>query len=147
MVCLRPSFGTFDRVSMLDIADMLRETQDEVITLVHLYENVGNLFVALLAVCVSIALCECFQHIEDCVRLNLIFEDLAPQFTHVRFVRLRSQDAKEGFSQEGLPALLTYKGKEKHKSYARICPNHVPTVSDAAVMKFLVRSETFVCIG
>jgi len=83
-----PTYGKFYRVKK---NEFIRETEHEhelIHVVVHLYKN----------------------YIPACVRLNLILEDIAPQFTHVKFIRCRSDDLLESFSDTALPMLLVYRG-------------------------------------
>jgi hypothetical protein len=59
------------------------------------------------------------QDVARCTQLNVALEDLAPQFDHVKFVRIRSSEVfKNGkFSKAGLPTLLVYRGGKMVKEF------------------------------
>jgi hypothetical protein len=92
-----PKFGEHKRVSMEELAAALRPLSELTHTVVHLYQN----------------------HIETCTRLNFALEDLAAEFAHVQFLRVRSTDAMEHFRDEGLPVLLIYRGVDQIADIAR----------------------------
>lgn len=92
-----PTFGKFYRVER---AAFIKETEDVhelAWVVVHLYEN----------------------HLSPCIKLNLILEDLAPQFNHVKFIRVRSTDLVENFASVALPLLMLYRGGKVVKNLPR----------------------------
>ena len=77
------------------------------------------------------------QSLESCARLNFSLEALAPQFPHVRFCRLRSNEAMKGYSNTGLPTLLVYRGGKLVTSAIR-CTDALPKhFSDVDVARLL----------
>ena len=107
-----PSFGTFERVSVEGIAAALKKTHDSTVTIVHLYEN----------------------DLETCTALNLVFEDIAPSFKHVQFVRCRATEAMPNFKKVGLPALMIYRGTEQVDTMLRFVQPLGRNFSDADVV-------------
>lgn len=110
-----PRFGTHTRVSKLEFANLVKSVHELCFVVCHLYQN----------------------NLEACVRLNLIFEALAPQFPHVRFCRLRSNEAMAGFKAAGLPALLVYKGGKMVTQALRVTDALPKAFGDLDVAKLL----------
>src|SRR5688572_27370499 len=50
------------------------------------------------------------QNVLSCAKLHEALEVLAPQFDHIRFVRVQTTDAMKDYSNVGLPALLIARG-------------------------------------
>jgi len=82
-----PSYGTHDRVNFSELANIVKLENEYVNVVVHLYQN----------------------NIEACVKVNLAMEALAPQFPHVHFVRIRSDEAIKKYNIAGLPTILVYR--------------------------------------
>jgi thiol-disulfide isomerase/thioredoxin len=114
-----PVFGTHDRVeSIVDFSNLTKNVHEQVFVVAHLYEN----------------------HLEPCVRINLAMEELASQFPHVRFVRLRSTDFLASYPLAGLPTFLIYKGGKEVATYlGDVVLREISPVTDANVARFLAR--------
>lgn len=102
-------------MSKLEFANLVKSVHELCYVVCHLYQN----------------------NLEACVRLNLIFESLAPQFPHVKFVRLRSNEAMAGFKAAGLPALLVYKGGQMVTQALRVTDALPKVFGDLDVAKLL----------
>jgi len=110
-----PSYGSYDRVSKGEFARLVKEVHEACFVVCHIYQN----------------------SIDACLRLHLSFEALAPQFPHVRFVRLRSTEAMPGFKSAGLPTFLIYKAGELVTSAVRVTDVLPKNFTDVDVAKLL----------
>lgn len=110
-----PRFGVHTRVSKLEFANLVKDVHELCYVVCHLYQN----------------------NLESCVRLNLSFEALAPQFPHVRFCRIRSTEAMPGFKNAGLPALLIYRGGQMVTQALRVTDAIPKVFTDIDVAKLL----------
>lgn len=87
-----PTFGEYYRVDTFeDFTVLIKSAHELAITVVHVYQN----------------------YIPACQSLHLTFELIAPQFPHVCFVRIRSDELFKNrkYSPKGLPTLLLYRGE------------------------------------
>eukprot|EP00954_Amorphochlora_amoebiformis_P007147 555444-Amorphochlora_amoeboformis.AAC.1 len=112
-----PTFGSFNRVSRTAFIQETEKEHDLVYIVVHLYRN----------------------HIPSCIRLNLILEDLAPQFHHVKFLRTRANDLVEGFSDIALPMLLVYRGGDVAHTIPQVTKHFPRGWEDKDVVEFLAK--------
>jgi hypothetical protein len=74
--------------------------------------------------------------------LHVCLEELAPQFDHVKFVRIRSDEVftKGKFSKAGLPTLLVYRGgKMVHEFILPATPDFPSTIKPKEVAQFLAK--------
>lgn len=89
----------------------------EIYIIIHVYEN----------------------HLESCTRLNLALENVAKQFKHVKFIRVRSSEAMANFKEIGLPAFLVYKGGEMVASALRVTDELPRAFTDSDVVQMLAK--------
>jgi hypothetical protein len=111
-----PSFGHFHRQSKATFGKIFREEHELVYVVAHLYEN----------------------HIEECTRLNLVLENVAAQFTHVHFLRVRATDAIDSYDDLNLPTLVVYRGGKLVHSFPRVYKKTGP-INDVNIVKFLAQ--------
>ena len=93
-----PVYGTYERINLQQFSTLVKSIESFVYCVAHLYSN----------------------SIQACTRLNLSFESLAQRFTHVKFVRIRIDDAIKNYNINGLPTLLVYKNNDMIESAVRI---------------------------
>ena len=111
-----PSFGAYARVDTLqELADLVNTNHELVSLVVHVYQN----------------------RVVPCIGLHLVLEALAPIFPHVCFVRVRSDEAMKGYSDDGLPTLLIYRGSELKESLIGLAGRLGVTPSDGKVAQLL----------
>jgi len=110
-----PSYGTHNRVDFNELANILKEENEFVNIVVHLYQN----------------------NIEACVKVNLAMETLAPQFPHVHFVRIRSDEAIKKYNVAGLPTILVYRNGVLKNSFIRIIDELGINIDATKLAKFL----------
>ena len=97
-------------------------------------------FASLVAACgeaVTLVCCLYENRLPQCARLHLSLDALAPQFPHVRFVRLRASDAFAGFADVGLPALLLYRNGRCIANALSVAAALPAAFSDADVARLL----------
>jgi len=70
----------------------------ETVVVVHLYQN----------------------YIPSCMRLNSVLDEIAKKYQKTKIGRIKSTDARPGFDDMGLPALLVYKSGDVVGSYVRV---------------------------
>jgi len=109
-----PVFGEHRRLSLDEFAALVKNVHELVYVVCLLYQN----------------------HVEACVRVNFAFEELARQFRHVCFCRVRSDEAIAGFSDVGLPALIVYQGGDMKYQFVRFTDG-MESISDRNVAVFL----------
>lgn len=86
--------GSYDRVdSVTQLSGVLKFAHPHGFTVLHLYDSENPC----------------------CQRLHMLFEDIAPMFSHVCFVRGRYEDIMPKFDRRFLPTLLIYKHTKLHK--------------------------------
>jgi len=112
-----PHYGTFVRVNFSELADIIKKENEFVNLVVHLYQN----------------------NVESCGKVNIALEVLAPQFPHVHFVRIRSDEAIAKYSPAGLPTLLVYRNGSLIHSFIRIT-DHL-SVDAPKLVKFLASNN------
>eukprot|EP00471_Norrisiella_sphaerica_P004360 CAMPEP_0184481386 /NCGR_PEP_ID=MMETSP0113_2-20130426/2936_1 /TAXON_ID=91329 /ORGANISM="Norrisiella sphaerica, Strain BC52" /LENGTH=303 /DNA_ID=CAMNT_0026860489 /DNA_START=31 /DNA_END=942 /DNA_ORIENTATION=- len=112
-----PTYGRFYRVMRESFISETESEHELVHVVVHLYEN----------------------HIPACIRLNLILEDIAPQFSHVKFIRCRSKDLVDSFSAIALPMLLVYRGGKVIHTLPQVSKHFPRKWEDKDVVKFLAQ--------
>jgi hypothetical protein len=110
-----PVYGVFNRVTKDEMASEIHDAHELCFVVIHLFQN----------------------HIAACTALNLCFESLAPQFTRVRFIRIRSDEAINNYSDAGLPTLLIYRGGELVSQHLRILNEIGSSVTDMTVATWL----------
>jgi len=112
-----PRYGDYKRVSFSELAKLIKEENEFVSLVAHLYQN----------------------HIESCAYLHVALERLAPHFPHVHFVRIRSREAMANYSDIGLPTLLVYKSQKLAHSFIRVADmlGGEKAVTEVSVAKFL----------
>eukprot|EP00823_Brevimastigomonas_motovehiculus_P001993 TRINITY_DN1293_c0_g1_i1.p1 TRINITY_DN1293_c0_g1~~TRINITY_DN1293_c0_g1_i1.p1 ORF type:complete len:372 (-),score=137.07 TRINITY_DN1293_c0_g1_i1:310-1425(-) len=93
-----PSYGTFKRVDFDEMSSVINTESEFVFVVVHLYQN----------------------YIEACCQINDAIEQLAPQFPHAHFIRIRSKEAISAYSDTGLSTLMIYRNKEMIHSFIRV---------------------------
>jgi len=94
----------------------LTKTENEYVYIVaHLYQN----------------------HVTACARTNIALEVLARQFKHVHFVRIRSTDAIQTYSDKGLPTLLVYRGGKLVHSFICLAELIPKQITEVTLAKFL----------
>lgn len=93
-----PTFGAFERVTVQQMAQAVKAVHELTWVVIHVYQN----------------------HVPACVKMNLVLEDLAPQFEHVHFLRIRSKEAMPNFDDIGLPLILAYRGGKQIHSFLRV---------------------------
>jgi len=112
-----PTYGRFYRVKRDEFISETEKEHELIHVVVHLYQNT----------------------IPACIRLNLILEDIAPQFTHVKFIRTRSTDLVESFSNVALPMLLVYRGGEVVHTIPQVSKHFPRKWEDKDVVAYLAK--------
>lgn len=121
-----PSFGTHDRIETNNaLAGAVKNVHELVYVLVHVYEN----------------------NSPACTSLNLCMESLAPQFTHIKFCRIRSSDCMKNFNRQGLPTLMIYRGGKPVKTFIRVHDTIPPPFSDLKLAQFLQKEGILMMPG
>jgi hypothetical protein len=110
-----PVFGEFTRVSSEEYMETVKSVHELTYVVAHVYEN----------------------HVADCSKLNVCFEELAPQFDHVRFIRVKSTELFKNYSEAGLPTLLICKGGKMIHSFTRVTTNFTKACKTKEVAQFL----------
>jgi len=110
-----PRYGQYSRVDYNEMASMIKNENEYVYIVIHLYQN----------------------SVEACVRLNEAFEELAKQFVHVHFIRIRSTDAISNYSTVGLPTLLIYRNAKLVHTFIRCQENIGKKIDELTVARFL----------
>jgi len=86
----KPTFGFLRSIDSSEYIDALENEHKEVFVVVHLYKN----------------------EFRDCVKLNLILQNLAIKYPSVKFLKIISTEANAKYDDVGLPSLLVYKAGE-----------------------------------
>jgi len=86
----KPTFGFLRAIDSSEYIDALEKEHKEVFVVVHLYKN----------------------EFKDCVKLNLILQNLAIKYPFVKFLKIISTEANPKYDDVGLPSLLVYRGGE-----------------------------------
>jgi len=110
-----PLFGSYDRVSFDQLAALVKSVHELTYVVVVLYE---------------------INHL-TCARLHAAFEDIAAQFPHVRFVRIRAREAIKNYAIEGVPTLLIYRGGKMIKDFVRVQQFFSEMIATAELVEFL----------
>lgn len=111
-----PTFGNYAKAETFDdLAYFIKANHDLSYLVVHVYENTNR----------------------TSLSMHLTFENLAPQFPYVAFVRIRASIAMPNYESEGLPTLLIYKGTKLYKSVIAVGMLIGPLPSDHQVAQLL----------
>jgi len=86
----RPTFGFLRSIDSSEYIDALEKEHREVFVVVHLYKN----------------------EFRECVKLNLILQNLAIKYPFVKFLKIISTEANPKYDDVGLPSLLVYRAGE-----------------------------------
>jgi predicted RNA-binding protein with RPS1 domain len=110
-----PTFGDYRRVNFEEWVGTIKNVHELTYVVSHLYEN----------------------HIPACARLNVCFEELAPQFDHVLFVRIKSTEAIKDYNEIGLPTLIVYRGGKMVHNFVRVTDQFSKEFKPKEVAQFL----------
>jgi len=111
-----PVFGGYVRIhNITELASVINGNHEFTWMVIHLYQNT----------------------IRSCLSLHLTFENLATQFPHVCFLRMRSDAASNNYKEEGLPTLLLYQGSQLKHSLIAVDRTLGVEPSDKAVAQML----------
>jgi len=84
------------------------------------------------------------NYIPSCSKLNSIFEELAKQYPLTKFARIKSTDARPGFDDAGLPALLIYKNRNTIGSFVKVTDDLPESFDIEDVEEFLTGHNALV---
>ncbi|XP_022296569.2 phosducin-like protein [Crassostrea virginica] len=95
-----PKFGKLVELTSSNFVDEIDKEQSQVTIIIHLYEN----------------------NVEACESMNGSLNCLAQEYPTVKFCKIRASDTSlsHKFSQNGVPALLIYKGGELIGNFVRL---------------------------
>ncbi|EGG15189.1 phosducin-like protein [Cavenderia fasciculata] len=86
---LRPQvYGFLKQISKSEYIDEVDNVPPNVFVIIHLFQN----------------------YIPECVKLNQLLSQLAVKYSHIKFLKILSTEAKVGYHDEALPTLLVYIG-------------------------------------
>ncbi|KAJ3126158.1 Phosducin-like protein 2 [Physocladia obscura] len=98
LIMSKQKFGIFKEIDVEEFVSCVEDNDSDVAVIVHLYQ----------------------PEIESCRLVNEYLQELAPQFKHIKMVKILSTKADATFDVVALPALLIYKGGNLEKSLLRI---------------------------
>jgi len=114
-----PLFGSYDKQTFDEFAAFVKSVHELTYVVCVLYE---------------------INHL-PCARLHAALEDIASQFTHVRFVRVKSTEAIKGYSAAGIPTMLIYRGGKMVKDFIRVHDLFSAEITTAEVVRFLTAGK------